>query len=995
MTSLPPLLKANSLRDISKAGDQYAADLRRGIRNELSTTKGAEEFLAATYLTNSTRNFLRMSMDRIVHGKFSTSPSVYQLYSRYGGGKTHGLMVLAAAAIHPQLSYWRDQANVDAAAAKVIDFSGEDANPVTGMTLRGGHVAKSLAGYILYRLGGLAALEEFREGDDLLADPGADAFERLIGDEPIVIMIDELVQYLSKVRQRISSERSLSGEGVLTTLSALAKAVSNCPKALMVITVPEDAAVQLQQGNKRRESDAFQVDTIEIVQMLKRIESQLARTMYPMAPSDDADLPSILNARLFTFTEEKAKQDISRAYAETFSKNGRSSNQYSEKSFAKSYPFHPLLLHIITTILSANTNYQRVRGTLRLLSNALLDMERCNSQELLIHPFHLDPRSERIRDELVNKPRFESLDAAIEADITGSQGKASTVERLGDNLAGQVAITMLVASIAPDSVNGLYADEIADAILSPVQADYNLISQGVNGFLNSAIHVDGDTSTNQRRRFSRDPNILKEINDRRDALTRDTKKVEGLVRTALSSVYESKTSREENLLAVTIFPTRQSNVPDSSAQVCLGIVNPDFFNWSEAHNPANHMRNEDLLELYRHGDGANAAAFRKFPNNVIFLAANDGNLQALRDCLTTMEAADQLIKEKGKLLPEHQKETLERNRTDYEKAALDAIQRQWCHLFSPGNEPYSQWPQEGTHLEHRNLNLVGAPESGRGQRRIIAALKGKLLYGGEANLNPRTWENIPILKDNSEGITLDELRSHFATTPAEKMILNQDAWRRMVTEGINNGGLHIRTQDGEENPAGYDADWKVWAVSWAPTPILCKKCGKSLTKGQVCECAGLPPLKCKYCGRELVPGQTCDCKSKRFNEFTSDVTQGSAASAQVKRFMEDNGHKWDRLISCLVSATDLSFAGAVASAAQGLDKNVNISVSAQKGGDGVALIDKSPSDLKPYLSSVKRILNLASIESASVEVTLDSKAAPPVLDKLDSRTSARIKVIFR
>lgn len=995
MTDLRPLLTANSLRDISKAGDQYAADLRRGIQNELATPEGAEDFLSATYLTNSTRNFLRMSMDRIVHGKSSTSPSVYQLYSRYGGGKTHGLMVLAAAALHPQLSYWRDEANVTASTAKVIDFSGEDANPVTGMTLGGGHVAKSLAGYILYRLGGPAALEKFHEGDDLLADPGAEAFERLIGNEPIVIMIDELVQYLSKVKQRNSRERSLSGEGVLTTLSALAKAVTNCPKALMVITVPEDAAVQLQLGDKRAESDAFQGDTIEIVQMLKRIESQLARTMYPLAPSDDADLPSILNARLFTHTDEAAKQMVSRAYAEVFSKNGRSSSQYSEKVFAKSYPFHPLLLHIITTILSANTNYQRVRGTLRLLSNALLDMERNNSQELLIHPFHLDPASERIRDELVNKPRYESLDAAIEADITGSQGKASTVERTGDALARHVAITMLVASIAPDSVNGLYADEIADAILSPAQADYNLISLAVNGFLSRAIHVDGDTSTNQRRKFSRDPNILKEINDRREALARDTKKVESLVRTALSSVYESKTNREENLLNVTIFPTRQSNVPDMPAQVCIGIVNPDFFNWTEAQSPANHMRNEDLLELYRHGDSATTAAFRRFPNNVLFLVANDGNLQALRDYLTTMEAADQLVKEKGSLLPNYQKETLETNRANYEKAAHDAIQRQWCHLFSPGNETTLQWPQPGTHLEHRNLNQVGAPESGRGQRRIMDALKGKLLFGSEANLNPRTWENIPILKENNQGITLNELRSHFASTPAEKMILNQGAWQSMVTEGIKNGGLHVRTQNGEENPAGYDADWKVWALAWAPTPLVCEKCGRSLLKGQVCECIGPIPSVCEHCGRDLATGQTCDCKSKRFNEFTSDVTQASAASAQVKRFMEDNGHEWAKLVSCHVSATDPTFASAIASVAQGLDKNVHISVSAQKGADGVALIGKTPSELKPYLSSVTRIFKLAGIESASVEVSLDAKSAPVVLDKFDSRISARIKVNFR
>ena len=126
-----------------------------------------------------------------------------------------------------------------------------------------------------------------------------------------------------------------------------------------------------------------------------------------------------------------------------------------------------------------------------------------------------------------------------------------------------------------------------------------------------------------------------------------------------------------------------------------------------------------------------------------------------------------------------------------------------------------------------------------------------------------------------------------------------------------------------------------------------------------------------------------------------DITQASAASAQVKRFMKDNGHEWDKLISCLVSATDPTFATAIASAAQGLDGNVHISVSAQRGADGVALIDKTPSELKPYLSSVTRILKLAGMESANVEVSLDAKSAPVVLDKFDSRISVRIRVNFR
>ena len=110
---------------------------------------------------------------------------MYQLYSRYGGGKTHSLLLLAAAAKYPHLPYWQDDAQCDPASAKVIAFDGEKHNVVNGTQMDDqGNRARSLAGYVLYHLGGPTALRDFGEGDATLADPGSDAFRRLIGDEP-------------------------------------------------------------------------------------------------------------------------------------------------------------------------------------------------------------------------------------------------------------------------------------------------------------------------------------------------------------------------------------------------------------------------------------------------------------------------------------------------------------------------------------------------------------------------------------------------------------------------------------------------------------------------------------------------------------------------------------------------------------------------------------------------------------------------------------------
>ena len=169
------------------------------------------------------------------------------------------MLVIAAAALHPHLSYWTETAGITAGATKVVAFNGENSSPTTGMVLDGqGHRAKSLAGYLLFHLGGAEALHQFQEGDERLTDPGADEFRRLIGHQPTVIMIDELVHYINKVRQRIDSGDQISLEGALSTVSALAAAVSSCPNAVLIITSPEDAHELLSEQGAASQGDAYQ-----------------------------------------------------------------------------------------------------------------------------------------------------------------------------------------------------------------------------------------------------------------------------------------------------------------------------------------------------------------------------------------------------------------------------------------------------------------------------------------------------------------------------------------------------------------------------------------------------------------------------------------------------------------------------------------------------------------------------------------------------------------
>ena len=717
MTMLKPFLTACPPRPISQAADQYAAELINGIREELSTPEKATDFLQTTYLTSTTRDLLRMAMDRMENGESSTSPSIFQLYSRYGGGKTHGMLVVAAAALHPQLGYWKETAETPAFSARVVAFNGENSNPTTGMNLDDqGHRAKSLAGYLLFHLGGPDALQQFQEGDERLTDPGADEFRRMIGDQPTIIMIDELVHYINKVRQRIDSGDRISLDGALSTISALAAAVSSCPNAVLIITSPEDAHELLSDQGTAGQGDAYRADALILIDLLDRINSQLARQTQPLAPSEETDLPAILRAKLFYSIDGEAQAQTTSAYAAVASRNSRTNDILSEEKFRESYPFHPSVLNLITGRLATNRNFQRVRGTLRLLGNTILTLRNGNDPSPLVHPHHVDPGIAAVRNEMINRIGFESLDPAIDTDVIGTN---STAAKMGEEIAVQAAKTVLIGSLAPDNVNGLYDDQIADAILSPEHQDYGVVATGVQSFLGRAIHVD-DNAGSARKRFSREPNVMKQLIEVRDSIRGDTQNLEALLRRAITSAY-SGGGRQNPQMRVTIFPNRASNVPDDPDQVHLGIINPDFFNWADHLDSTMTMSTGDLVELYSHNNANNGMEPRRFRNNAMFLIPQDRNLETIRDSIATMEAADRLLKDPNQHIPEHRRKTLESIKCDSEKNATTGIQAKWSHLICPGTSDNYRWPTSSSTLEHRILPSASDP-AGNGQKPILDQL---------------------------------------------------------------------------------------------------------------------------------------------------------------------------------------------------------------------------------------------------------------------------------
>ena len=261
--NLTPVFQACQPRPPEFTSSSYAADLHRAIRSEVATPQGALDFFRGTYPAPAMKTACRMVFDRLHNGEPSEQPAVYRFNSRYGGGKTHTLITLAAASLHPDVVRQEPEetpipSRLATDSVRLIAFTGENVDPLSGTELDDvGNRAKSLTGHVAYHLGGPEALEQFREHDNRLTDPGAENFRRLIGDQPTLILVDELVQWVDRVLQL----GELNVQGVKTTIAALAKAVDTSPRAVLVVTSPEPG------------HDAFQNATAILTEIMSDLEA--------------------------------------------------------------------------------------------------------------------------------------------------------------------------------------------------------------------------------------------------------------------------------------------------------------------------------------------------------------------------------------------------------------------------------------------------------------------------------------------------------------------------------------------------------------------------------------------------------------------------------------------------------------------------------------------------------------------------------------------------
>ena len=157
-----------------------------------------------------------------------TDDGAFYLTQAMGGGKTHSLIAFGLLASDPALRKEvlpRLTSGGEFGAAKVVIFNGHQ-NPDS-----------LLWGYIAEQLGRVEIMTPFwRNGP---RTPGVDEWAAVLGDEPVLILLDELPSYLQMAQGEPVGNSTL-GDLTIGALERLFNALPRCPRACVVVTNLKD-----------------------------------------------------------------------------------------------------------------------------------------------------------------------------------------------------------------------------------------------------------------------------------------------------------------------------------------------------------------------------------------------------------------------------------------------------------------------------------------------------------------------------------------------------------------------------------------------------------------------------------------------------------------------------------------------------------------------------------------------------------------------------------
>lgn len=473
-----------------------------------------QAFFEKNHITAGMRQLFEMGLRRL-GGR--SDQAVFELTQAMGGGKTHTMIAFGLVARDAELRKEIVPEFATAAPfekARIVAFTGRRTPD------------HFIWGEIATQLGKADAFRKFWQNG--AAAPDEQAWLELIGDEPTLILLDEVPPYFDYAVTRAVGGGNLAQVATFA-LSTLFSAALKLPRLCIVIS---------------NLSGTYEGASKDLRRAIKNVEQEARRQAKPITPVElgGDEIYQILKKRLFEkLPRDRDVEDVVQAYAKAVkeaekAKSIAKSTEQIADEIRGSYPFHPSIKDLIA-LFRNNEGYRQTRGLMQFVAKAIRSVwNRKDNDVYLIGLQHLDLNDGEVRDEVI---RINDLRGAIATDIAaGGSSHAETIDaQAQQDAASQVATLILSASLSTstDAVKGLTKQQLLERLIAPNRSVLEF-SEAFDALKREAWYL--HRSESDSFYFTNTENLTKRLSTEAERAPQN--KVDAEMRRRLEHIFEAK-----------------------------------------------------------------------------------------------------------------------------------------------------------------------------------------------------------------------------------------------------------------------------------------------------------------------------------------------------------------------------------------------------------------------------------------------------------------------
>jgi len=752
-----PLDAAEFAVHLDQVRDGYAPD----------DYKIPELFFERTYLTTNLTQLASEVISRL-SGEIHGANAVFNLTTQFGGGKTHALTLLYHLAIHgPEAAQWFGVDRLLRAAglhtipkAKTAVFVGTEFDSLNG---RGGNdgtpLRKTPWGEIAYQLRGEAGLTLLAEHERQLTAPAGDVIRELLpADQPCLILMDELINYMSRNRKYGLADQ------LYNFLQSLAEAARGREKVVLVVSLPKAA----NEMTPEDESD------------YQRFIKLLGRVSKPVAIASETEVSEIIRRRLFEWDRSAIDQDgrmilnadakaVCKAYAQWAVQYRTLLSEFpfdnAQQEFEAAYPFHPAVFSLFQRKWRSLPQFQQTRGILKLLaqwvSEVYTESYKKSYRDPLIGLGTAPLEVLSFRDTVCQQLHEDRLKAVITTDICGRpDAHAVYLDQQAEEDTRKKRLHRKVATAILFESNGGQTDaraslpEIRLAVGEPDQ-DIGEVEPCLERLVDACYYL---AAQGQKYSFSVRPNLNKLLADRRASIP--TQWVEDRVHKEVEAVFAKGPALG---LDRKYFPSVSTDIPNRPL-VTLVVAAPE-----------QSYQNTEVLKLIKTLTNEYGASYRGFKNALIWCVADSSSTATLYLETRKLLALQVIEEDEDTNFDEIERRQLAEAKKRAERDMKEAVWRAYRYLLLL---------DKNNDLRTIDLGLVHSSAANTLVDFIVRELKqtGEVVDSIGVNYLLRNWPGF------TEWSTKAVREMAFAS-PKFPRLLNADSLRTTIVQGVANGQI--------------------------------------------------------------------------------------------------------------------------------------------------------------------------------------------------------------